>query len=80
MDMEGLRKGSYEEQKEKGLMAEDFHLDPNKEIDPVDTLVDKLGPNGAFDELAGQLPQDTDPEIVRKLKLVLNQVIKRNQH
>jgi len=80
MDMEGMREGSYEKAKEEGLMAEDFHLDPSKEIDPVDTLVEKLGPNGAFDELAGQLPPDTNPEIVRQLKLILNKALKQNLH
>lgn len=75
-----MKEGSYEEAKRKGLVAEGFHLDPNKEIDPVDTLVDKLGPNGAFDELADQLPPDTDREVVRQMKLVLNKVLKQNQH
>lgn len=79
MAIEGVNEGSYEEQKKKGLMSESFHLDPDKGIDPIEKLVEKLGPNGAFDELADQLPPDTNPDVVRQMKLVLNQVIKRHQ-
>lgn len=58
----------------------DFHLDPNKTEDPTEKLIEKLGPAGAFDELADQLPPNTDKEVVRQMKLILNKVIKQNQH
>ena len=77
--MEGVNE--WEERKAKGLMSDgSFHLDPKKEIDPVEKLVEKLGPTGAFDELADQLPPETDKEVIRQMKLILNKVIKQKQH
>jgi len=79
MAIEGVNE--WEERKKKGLMSQEgFHLDPSKIVDSTEELFEKLGPNGAFDELAGQLPPDTDPEIVRQLKLILNKVMKQSQH
>ncbi|HQT83132.1 MAG TPA: hypothetical protein PLW99_03220 [Candidatus Paceibacterota bacterium] len=78
--MEGLNE--WELQKNKvgdPMKSPDFHLDMNK-VDPVDELLEKLGPSGAFDELAGQLPPGTDPEIVRQLKLLLVKATKKTQH
>lgn len=77
--MEGVNE--WEERKARGLMSdESFHLDPNKEIDPTERLIEKLGPSGAFDELADRLPPDTDKEVVRQMKLILNKVIKQKHH
>lgn len=77
--MEGVNE--WEERKTRGLMSdESFHLDPNKTTDPVEKLIGDLGPTKAFDELADQLPPDTDQEVVRQMKFILNKVIKQNQH
>ena len=79
MALEGVEE--WAKQKKKGLMSDEgFHLDPNKEIDPIEELIEKLGPTGAFDELADQLPPNTDKEVVRQMKFILNKVIKQNQH
>lgn len=79
MAIEGVEE--WKERKERGLMSdESFHLDPNKTVDPVEKLLEELGPTKAFDELAEHLPPDTDREVVRQMKLILNRVIKRKQH
>ncbi len=79
MAIEGLE--GWEDQKKKGLLSrEEFHLDTKKLVDPVDALIEKHGPSGAFDELADQLPRDTDPEIVRQMKLILTKEMRRGQH
>ena len=79
MTMEGTE--AWEEQKKRGLMNDEgFHLDTNKVIDPVEKLLEDLGPTKAFDELVDQLPQGTDQEVVRQMKFILNKVIKQKQH
>ena len=81
MDAEGMREGSWEERKAKGLMSdESFHLDPNKTTDPAEKLLEELGPTKAFDKLTEQLPPTTDKEVVRQMKLILNKVIQKKQH
>lgn len=80
MDIEGMQEASWEHQKSKMDKTPDFHLDPNKTEDPVEKLLEDLGPTKAFDELADQLPLNTDKEIVRQMKFILNKVIKQKQH
>mgnify|MGYP003394950786 CR=1 FL=1 len=70
----------WEEKKKGSLMSdESFHLDQSKITDPVEKLIEKLGLNGAFDELADQLPANTNQEVVRQMKLILNKVIKQGR-
>ena len=71
--------GQGEWKKAQREMSPEFHPDPNKMTDPVDRLLE-LDPNRAFDELVDKLPPDTDPEVVRQMKLILNKEIKKNQH
>ena len=53
----------------------DFHLDPKKDRDPVESLVEKLGTEGAFDELADQLENNPDdPEVRRRATLLVNRL------
>lgn len=71
MALEGIE--DYAEQKKKGLMAEGFHLDPKKEVDPVEKLLEDLGPEGAFDELMDRLDKNpSDAETERQAKLLVN--------
>ena len=50
--------------------TEDFHLDPNK-IDPLEVLLEKEGPEGAFDELKDRLEKDPSDEEARRQALLL---------
>jgi hypothetical protein len=53
----------------------DFHLDPKKQIDPVETLVDSLGPEGAFDTLMDELEKNPeDRETRRRATLLVNRL------
>lgn len=63
----------------KGREGAEFHPDPNKMIDPAEKLLN-LDPNEAFDELVAQLPPNTDKEVIRQMKLILNKVIKKSPH
>ncbi|MFA9262475.1 MAG: hypothetical protein ACEQSB_03935 [Undibacterium sp.] len=38
----------------------DFHLDPSKQVDAVEELVDKFGPQGAYDQVMEDLEKDPD--------------------
>ncbi len=78
MAIEGVEE--WGKKKEHLHDSPDFHLDPNKTMDPVEKLLDELGPTKAFDELVDQLPPDTDKEVVRQMKFILNKVIKQKQH
>lgn len=51
----------------------DFHPDPSKEVDPVESLIEKHGFEGAVDEILEQLKQTpTDPELRRRASLIMN--------
>lgn len=53
----------------------DFHLDPKKDEDPVESLIEKLGTEGAFDELTDQLENNpNDPEVRRRATLLVNRL------
>ncbi|MBI4088888.1 hypothetical protein HY415_02225 [Candidatus Kaiserbacteria bacterium] len=58
----------------------EFHPDPNKMEDPIEKLIERRGPSGAFDELVNQLPPDTNPEVVRQMRFILNKVMRGSQH
>ena len=78
MAIEGAEE--WKTQKKRGLMSDtEFHLDPSKMTDPAEKLLE-LDPNEAFEELVAQLPPNTDKEVVRQMKLILNKVIKQKQH
>jgi hypothetical protein len=63
--MQGVREG----------FSADFHLDPNKGTDAVEKLLEKLGPEGAFDELMDQLEQNPDDlETRRQANLLVNRL------
>ena len=55
----------------KDKPTEDFHPDPSKEIDPVETLLEKEGPEGAFDELMDRLDRNPNDEEARRQLLLL---------
>ncbi|MDD2657488.1 MAG: hypothetical protein PHD04_02385 [Candidatus Pacebacteria bacterium] len=60
----------FEEHKD---ISPDFHLDPSKEVDPTERLVEKVGPEGAFDELMERLEQNpNDEEARRQANLLVN--------
>ena len=62
---------TWEEQKERP--TENFHLDPTKEIDPVETLVAELGREGALSEVEGRLDENpNDEEARRQAALLIN--------
>ena len=74
MVMEAINE--WEKRKEKGLMSdESFHLDPNKAVDPAEKRVEEKGPTGALLELVDELPPNTDPEIVRQMRLIINKMM-----
>lgn len=60
--MEGIETRRFTE-------SADFHLDPKKQIDPVETAVDNLGPEEAFDRLMDELeknPEDTERFVAKQ--------------
>ena len=63
---------SWEE--EKKHMSADFHL--NEPVDPVETLVEKVGDlNVAFDELMARIDDDpNDTEARRQAALLVNKL------
>lgn len=74
---EGLQQSSWEEQKKKGLMAQEgFHLDPSKSTDPVEKLIADLGTeDDAFDTLMARLEKNPDDaEARRQANLLVNRV------
>lgn len=70
---EELQEPSWEERKKK--LSADFHLDPSKEIDPVESLIEKYGPEGAYDHLMDHLEQSpNDEEVRRRANLLVNRL------
>ena len=66
---------TWEEQKKMMSKSPDFHLDPTKEIDPVEKLLDEYGPNAAFDELMEKLDRNpSDQELRRQANLLVNRL------
>ena len=71
MDMEGPQ--SWENQKKR--MSPEFHPDPNKTVDPVEKLLEEVGPEGAFDELMDRLDKNPgDIEARRQANLLVNRL------
>jgi len=69
MTMEGVE--SWEAQKKNP--TESFHPDPNKEVDPVEKLVEERGLADALYELSEKLKgSPDDPEVRRQVALILN--------
>lgn len=65
----------WEDQKKKMEVSPDFHLDPTKQIDPVEKLLEERGPTGAFDRLMEQLEQDpNNQEVRRQANLLVNRL------
>ena len=56
---------------QKNHPSEGFHFDPNKESDPVEGLIDKLGLDGAFDEITQQLENDPENSELRRQAALL---------
>lgn len=53
----------------------DFHLDPKKEGDPVEKLIQEIGPENALEKLTEQIKNDpSNPELRRQANLLLNRV------
>lgn len=53
----------------------DFHLDPEKATDPLEKLLEKLGPEDAFEELMDQLEKNPDDaEARRQANLLVNRL------
>ena len=74
MAIEGLNE--WEKQKKRGLMSDaSFHLDPKKTNDPAEKRVEEKGTPGALLELVDELPSNTDPEVVRQMKLIINKML-----
>ena len=64
---------TWEKQKEKMERSPEFHLDPSKQTDPVEKLIEEIGPEGAFDELMERLDKDpNDTEARRQANLLVN--------
>ncbi|MBU6388789.1 hypothetical protein KGQ72_02870 [Patescibacteria group bacterium] len=73
MDIEGMREASWEDQKNRLNTSESFHMDPSKAIDPIEKLLEDLGPTGAFDELMDRLDKNpNDAETRRQASLLVN--------
>jgi hypothetical protein len=63
----------WSEKKEKP--SEEFHLDPSKEVDPAEILLEREGQEGAVAELEERLkvnPNDTEAR--RQLDLIHNRL------
>ncbi len=55
--------------------SEHFHPDPEKLRDPLETLLEELGPDKAFDKLVAQLEDNpNDPELRRQANLLVNRL------
>lgn len=51
----------------------DLHLDPRKDVDPVEELVMALGFEEAVDEIIDQFKKNpADPELRRRANLIMN--------
>ncbi len=51
----------------------DFHPDPNKEVDPVEDLIERIGFESAVDEIIDRVSKNpNDPEIRRQANLIMN--------
>lgn len=50
----------------RGRMGAEFHPDPNKTTDPVETLIDRLGPEAALAEIEANLDQNPDDAEARR--------------
>ena len=75
MAIEGMQEASYKEQKKRGLTAENFHLDPDKQIDPVEDLLLQRGPDEAVAYLEARLDKNpNDDEARRQLNLIRNRL------
>ena len=56
-------------------MSPDFHLDPNKQTDPIEKLVAEKDLEDAFDELMDKLDKNPDDaETRRQANLLVNRV------
>ncbi len=57
------------------MQSADFHLDPSKQGDPVESLLEKKGAEDAFDELMSKLEQNpNDEEARRQANLLVNRL------
>lgn len=66
---------TWEDQKKMMPKSPDFHLDPSKEVDPVEKILEEYGPTGAFDELMEKLEEHpNDQEIRRQANLLVNRL------
>ena len=80
--------GGGEWLKMQKAMNPEFHPDPNKERDPAEGLLERLGPEGAISELEDALDKNPEnAEARRQLNLIrnrledlLSRVNKRVQH
>lgn len=72
--MEGMdRKQTWEGQKEN--QTEAFHLDPNKQVDVVEGLLERFGPEGAVDDVMARLDKNPgDTELRREANLLVNRL------
>lgn len=53
----------------------EFHPDPEKQVDPAERLIEKLGPDGAVDEITARLEADpSNEELRRQANLLLNRL------
>lgn len=65
---------SWEQQRIKKASF-DFHPDPTKEIDPVEKLLEKYGPDGAFEKIMEGLNSNpNDEELRRQANLLVNRL------
>lgn len=53
-------------QQQKGHPTEGFHMDPNKEIDPVEKLVAEIGIEGALADINARLDVNPDDAEARR--------------
>ena len=59
-----MRKGSWEEQKEKLDRSSDFHLDTK--VDSVETLIEQIGWDDARAQIEANLDQNPDDQEARR--------------
>lgn len=67
--MEGIN----EWEKQKAHPTESFHMDPRKEVDPVERLIAERGLADALHELSNKLDENPDDqEVRRQVALIIN--------
>ncbi len=86
--MEGMETGEWENKKNTIAYDAAFHADPEKQHDEVEALLERLGPDGAVDELNERLannPEDAEARrmanlLANKLEELLSQLREKTQH